>query len=70
MQRKARASWRGDVKNGEGSLSTESCVLDKTQYSFTTRFENGIGSNPEELLAPRTRDVSQWRFPRSSGRQA
>ncbi|HEY6765503.1 MAG TPA: OsmC family protein [Candidatus Sulfotelmatobacter sp.] len=51
MQRKARASWRGDVKNGEGSLSTESCVLDKTQYSFTTRFENGIGSNPEELLA-------------------
>ncbi|MEY2395947.1 MAG: lipoyl-dependent peroxiredoxin, partial [Acidobacteriaceae bacterium] len=51
MQRKARASWRGDVKNGEGSLSTESGVLNNTQYSFATRFENGIGSNPEELLA-------------------
>ena len=51
MQRKANAGWCGDVKAGQGSLSTESGVLDKTQYSFSTRFETGIGTNPEELLA-------------------
>ena len=51
MQRKATAVWRGDVKTGKGSLSTESTVLEDTQYSFSTRFENGIGTNPEELLA-------------------
>jgi len=51
MQRKATAVWSGDVKSGKGLLSTESSVLDKTQYSFSTRFENGIGTNPEELLA-------------------
>jgi len=51
MQRKATAVWRGDVKTGKGSLSTESTVLEDTPYSFSTRFENGIGTNPEELLA-------------------
>jgi len=51
MQRKANAVWQGDVKSGQGALSTESRVLDKAQYSFSTRFENGIGTNPEELLA-------------------
>jgi osmotically inducible protein OsmC len=51
MKRKARAVWRGDVKTGQGSLSTESTVLEDTQYLFSTRFENGIGTNPEELLA-------------------
>jgi osmotically inducible protein OsmC len=51
MHRKATAVWRGDVKTGEGSLSTESGVLGKARYSFGTRFENGIGTNPEELLA-------------------
>ena len=51
MQRKATAVWRGDVKTGKGSLSTESTVLENAQYSFSTRFENGIGTNPEELLA-------------------
>ncbi len=51
MKRKASAVWRGDVKTGKGSLSTESTVLEDTQYSFSTRFENGIGTNPEELLA-------------------
>jgi lipoyl-dependent peroxiredoxin len=43
--------WCGNVKAGQGSLSTESGVLNKTQYSFSTRFETGIGTNPEELLA-------------------
>ena len=51
MKRKASAVWRGDVKTGKGSLSTESTVLEDAQYSFSTRFENGIGTNPEELLA-------------------
>lgn len=51
MQRKATAVWRGDVKSGKGTLSTESAVLKDAQYSFSTRFENGIGTNPEELLA-------------------
>jgi osmotically inducible protein OsmC len=51
MQLKATAVWRGDVKSGKGLLSTESTVLKEAQYSFNTRFENGIGTNPEELLA-------------------
>ena len=51
MQRKASAVWQGDLKRGQGALSTESGVLNKAQYSFSTRFENGIGTNPEELLA-------------------
>ena len=51
MQRKASAVWQGDLKRGQGSFSTESGVLNKAQYSFSTRFENGIGTNPEELLA-------------------
>jgi osmotically inducible protein OsmC len=51
MKRKASAVWQGDLKNGQGSISTESGVLKETQYSFSTRFENGIGTNPEELIA-------------------
>ena len=51
MKRKASAIWRGGLKNGRGNLSTESGVLRETQYSFSTRFENGIGTNPEELVA-------------------
>lgn len=51
MERKASAVWCGDVKSGQGWLSTESGVLKETQFSFRTRFENGIGTNPEELLA-------------------
>ena len=51
MQRKASAIWRGDLKGGKGSISTGSGVLKETQYSFSTRFENGIGTNPEELIA-------------------
>lgn len=51
MQRKASAIWKGGLKDGKGTVSTESGVLEQTQYSFTTRFENGKGTNPEELLA-------------------
>jgi osmotically inducible protein OsmC len=51
MQRKASAIWQGNLKNGSGSVSTESGVLKQIQYSFKTRFEKGIGTNPEELLA-------------------
>jgi lipoyl-dependent peroxiredoxin len=51
MKRKASAVWRGDLKTGKGSISTGSGVLQETQYSFGTRFENGIGTNPEELIA-------------------
>ena len=51
MKRKASAVWKGDLKNGEGTISTDSGVLSNTQYSFSTRFEDGIGTNPEELIA-------------------
>jgi lipoyl-dependent peroxiredoxin len=51
MKRKAAAVWKGDLKNGKGTISTDSGVLKDTQYSFTTRFENGVGTNPEELIA-------------------
>src|SRR5208282_3780796 len=48
---KASAVWQGDLKSGKGSISTDSGTLKNTQYSFGTRFENGVGTNPEELLA-------------------
>jgi len=51
MKRTASAVWQGDLKKGQGTLSTQSGVFNKTQYSFATRFENGIGTNPEELIA-------------------
>ena len=51
MQRKASAVWQGNLKGGKGTISTASGVLSNTQYSFSTRFEQGIGTNPEELLA-------------------
>jgi lipoyl-dependent peroxiredoxin len=51
MIRTASAAWTGDVKQGKGTVSTQSGVLKETAYSFTTRFENGIGTNPEELIA-------------------
>ncbi len=50
MKRKASATWRGGLKDGKGSITTESGVLRETQYSFGTRFENGNGTNPEELI--------------------
>jgi lipoyl-dependent peroxiredoxin len=51
MKRTASAEWRGDLKSGKGTVSTSSGVLEKSQYSFSTRFEDGKGTNPEELLA-------------------
>jgi len=51
MKRKASAEWRGGLKDGKGSISTDSGVLENTQYSFSTRFEDGKGTNPEELIA-------------------
>ncbi len=51
MKRFANANWQGTGKEGKGHLSTQSTVLNKTQYSFGSRFENGVGTNPEELVA-------------------
>ncbi len=51
MKRKATAVWQGSGKEGNGHLSTQSTVLNKTQYSFSSRFEEGVGTNPEELIA-------------------
>ena len=51
MDRKASAVWQGNLKGGKGTISTASGVLSNTQYSFSTRFENGVGTNPEELIA-------------------
>jgi osmotically inducible protein OsmC len=52
MKRSGSAIWEGDLKNGKGTVSTDSGVLTNQQYSFGTRFENGKGTNPEELLPP------------------
>jgi osmotically inducible protein OsmC len=51
LKRNASAEWKGDLKSGKGTIRTDSGVLDNTQYSFSTRFENGTGTNPEELVA-------------------
>lgn len=51
MRRKASAVWTGSGKDGKGHLSTQSTVLNKTQYSFNSRFAEGVGTNPEELVA-------------------
>jgi osmotically inducible protein OsmC len=51
MIRKGSAEWRGSLKEGKGTVSTESGALAKAPYSFGTRFENGKGTNPEELIA-------------------
>jgi osmotically inducible protein OsmC len=51
MKRHGSAEWRGDLKSGKGTVSSASGVLQDTQYSFSTRFEEGKGTNPEELIA-------------------
>lgn len=51
MKRKATAVWQGSGKEGKGHLTTQSTILNQTQYSFSSRFEEGIGTNPEELVA-------------------
>ncbi|ASZ14112.1 OsmC family protein [Chitinophaga pendula] len=50
MKRIANAHWNGNLKEGKGEISTQSTVLSNTQYSFNTRFADGVGTNPEELL--------------------
>ena len=51
MDRSASALWKGNLKEGTGSISTQSGTLKNTQYSFKTRFADGVGTNPEELIA-------------------
>lgn len=51
MKRKAEAVWNGTIKEGNGHITTQSTTLNKTQYSFNSRFAEGVGTNPEELLA-------------------
>jgi len=51
MERSASAVWNGDLRDGKGKISTQSAVLSDAPYSFITRFENGKGTNPEELIA-------------------
>jgi osmotically inducible protein OsmC len=51
MKRHATAIWKGTIKEGNGTLSSQSGILDNTQYSFKSRFEEGKGTNPEELIA-------------------
>src|SRR5580658_6636875 len=51
MQRKASAVWKGGLKDGKGTISAPGGALNNTPYSFTSRFENGAGTNPEELIA-------------------
>jgi lipoyl-dependent peroxiredoxin len=51
MKRTATAAWNGTIKEGNGTLSTQSLKLNKTPYSFGSRFEEGTGTNPEELIA-------------------
>ncbi len=51
MKRKATAVWEGSGKEGNGHLTTQSTVLQKTQYSYNSRFAEGVGTNPEELVA-------------------
>ena len=51
MKRNATAQWQGSVTEGTGTISTQSKTLENAQYSFKTRFEDGVGTNPEELVA-------------------
>ena len=51
MKRIAKAHWNGNLKDGKGEISSQSTVLNQTPYSYKTRFESGVGTNPEELIA-------------------
>ncbi|MCF6128763.1 OsmC family protein [Flavobacterium sp. AS60] len=51
MKRNATAVWKGSLKEGKGAITTQSTTLNNTQYSFGSRFEEGVGTNPEELVA-------------------
>lgn len=61
MKRTAKAHWQGNLKEGKGQLTTQSGILNQTNYSFKTRFAEGeTGTNPEELLAAAPQAVLQW----------
>jgi osmotically inducible protein OsmC len=51
MKRTAHAHWKGTLMDGKGEITTQSTILNNTQYSFKTRFADGVGTNPEELIA-------------------
>jgi osmotically inducible protein OsmC len=51
VKRTAKAHWKGNLKEGKGEITSQSTTLNQTPYSFKTRFESGIGTNPEELIA-------------------
>lgn len=51
MKRTAKAHWNGTLTDGKGEISTQSTILNNTQFSFKTRFQDGVGTNPEELIA-------------------
>ncbi len=51
MKRTAHAHWKGTLTEGKGEITTQSTTLNNTQYSFKTRFQEGVGTNPEELIA-------------------
>lgn len=51
MKRHATAHWEGSLKEGNGMLTTQTTTLDKTRYSYKSRFDEGVGTNPEELIA-------------------
>ena len=60
MKRNATAVWNGSGKEGTGHLTTQSTVLNETQYSFNSRFAEGVGTNPEELIAAAHAGWSSW----------
>ncbi len=61
MKKSASVVWQGSIQEGQGLISTQTGVLKDAPYGFKSRFEDGPGSNPEELLAPRMRPVSRSR---------
>ena len=63
MKRNASAVWHGDLKTGQGTLTTDSQVLASTPYSFHTRFADGKGTNPEELIGVAHAGCFSWRCP-------
>lgn len=62
MKTHGSAIWRGGIKDGKGAISTNSGALKEYPYGFSSRFEGKPGTNPEELMAQPTRDVSRWLY--------
>jgi osmotically inducible protein OsmC len=62
ISRQGFATWQGGLEDGRGSISTHSGALKVYPYGFSSRFKGTPGTNPEELIPPRTRDASRWRY--------